>query len=118
MNHQPFEDPQLQEFLRTYARKTPDPTADLEVRILAALPVDSVPAGEVARRQQMIQPRRWRGIPAVAAVLVAGVGISWLAQPAWQPTLTLAEMEELELFMDETWAVVTDPSEDSWLSFL
>ena len=118
MNHQPSEDPQLQEFLRTYASKTPEPTPDLEVRILAALTVDSVPPQQMARPQQPLQTRRWRWIPSLVAALVAGFGISWVAQRVWQPTLTVAEMEELELFMDETWGGVTDPGEESWLSFL
>lgn len=110
MSHQPSEDPQLQEFLRTYASKAPDPTADLEVRLLAALTVESVTERQI--------PRRWHWIPSLAAALVAGFGIAGVAQRVWQPTLTVAEMEDLKLFMDESWGVVTDPDEESWLSFL
>ncbi|NJM00240.1 MAG: hypothetical protein HC818_06355 [Synechococcaceae cyanobacterium RM1_1_27] len=118
MNHQPSEDPQLQAFLQSYANKTPDPSPDLETRILAALTVDSVTAQQMARPHQPLQPRQWRWIPSLVAVLVAGFGISGVVQRVWQPTLTVAEMEELELFMAETWGVVTDREDESWLSFL
>ena len=94
-------------FLQTYGSSAPEPIPDLEDRILLAIQSQS--------RLQAPRPQLKLWIPVVAAVFVAALGGEILRR---QPALSVAEVQELELFMDETWAAILTDEDNSWMSFL
>ncbi len=101
-----YPDP-IRRFLQAYGSSAPDPIPALEDRILLAIQSQS--------RLQAPRPQLKLWIPVVAAVFVAALGGEILRR---QPALSAAEVQELELFMDETWAAVLTDQDTSWMSFL
>ncbi|MDX2273063.1 MAG: hypothetical protein NW237_14095 [Cyanobacteriota bacterium] len=92
-------------FLRSYAPVAPVATKDLEDRILQSIQSDRV--------AKAIPPKnliwgislhhRW-GIPVLAAAsLLLAMGLPWLLTTRYQ----MAEMQELEDFLEDNWAEVT-----------
>ena len=92
----PEDDRKLAAFLHQHAPEPPPARADLEERLLLALPQQ--PPSALSRQGGRSQ-RRWWLSGAIAAITL----LAWGGHRILSPGLTPAEIAELETFMLESW---------------
>ncbi len=103
----------LLHFLQQYRTTPPPPASELEDRIMTLIEQDAVlrPArgGSGVYWTQVCDWIRQFWIPSLMVASLAVVGTGYYALRP-DPTLTTAELEELESFLESTWlGVVEDP---------
>ncbi len=111
----PQDDNQLQVFLQAHRVVPPPPATDLEDQIMAAITTESpsVSNSNQGGIQAWLPHLVWLS---VASTAIVGASLQWMLPSR---SYQMAELSELELFLESTWLGVTaDPAPDTleWLS--
>ncbi len=117
MSQIPQDDQRLIHFLKQYHADAPEPVANLEEQIMAALDQDLVQeSSRLSRSRRAIRAFKW-----VFSFMAAGLTLLWIGDRlSSQPSsLTAIEQSQLEGFIQTNWnEVMGETQETSWLTML
>lgn len=116
MSQLPNDDQRLINFLKQYHPSTPEPVANLEEQIMAALDQDLVQESSPPRHSRRVM----RAFKWVFSFMAAGLTLLWIGDRLSQPSsLTAIEQSQLEGFIQSNWnEVMGETQETSWLTML
>jgi hypothetical protein len=117
MTHPPESDRRLVEFLQQHRPEAPPPGSDLKQRLLAQIESSELQQKQFGHPASARRSSRWNS--AWAWVVPPAVAAACLAIWVWpRPTITSAELAELEDYVTTSWVDVVDaPAEPlpDWL---